>query len=83
LVRKWEGKNHLEDLDKNLKIILKWKETGWRRLAMGWMTGVRFRVPVGSRIFCSPYFPEQLWGLPSLLSKGTGGSFPRAKVVGT
>jgi hypothetical protein len=28
LVRKWDGKNHLDHLDINLKVILKWKEPG-------------------------------------------------------
>jgi hypothetical protein len=27
---------------------------------MGWMTGVRLRVLVGSRIFSSPHHPDQL-----------------------
>jgi hypothetical protein len=32
--------------------------------------GVGFRVPVGSRIFCSPRHSDQLWGPPSFLSNG-------------
>jgi hypothetical protein len=32
--------------------------------------GVGVRVPVGSRMFCSPRRPDQLWGPPSLLSNG-------------
>jgi hypothetical protein len=32
--------------------------------------GVGVRVPVGSRIFSSTYFPERAWGLPSLVSNG-------------
>jgi hypothetical protein len=32
--------------------------------------GVGFRVPVGSRIFSSPRYPDRLWGPPSLLSNG-------------
>jgi hypothetical protein len=28
------------------------------------------RVPVGSRMFCSPRRPDQIWDLPSLLSNG-------------
>jgi hypothetical protein len=30
--------------------------------------GVRVQVPVGSRIFTSPYRPDRLRGLPNLLS---------------
>jgi hypothetical protein len=32
--------------------------------------GVGVRVPVGSRLFCSPLRPDRLWGPPSLLSNG-------------
>jgi hypothetical protein len=32
--------------------------------------GVGFRVPVGSRIFSSPFRPERLWGPTNLLSNG-------------
>jgi hypothetical protein len=32
--------------------------------------GAEVRVPVGSRIFSSPYCPDWLWGPPSLLSNG-------------
>jgi hypothetical protein len=35
--------------------------------------GVRVRVPVGSRIFTSPYLPNRLWGPPNLLSNEYGG----------
>jgi hypothetical protein len=44
--------------------------------------GVRVRVPVGSRMFSSPSHPDRLWGPPSLLYKGTGGSFPWGKAAG-
>jgi hypothetical protein len=37
--------------------------------------GVGIRVPVGSRIFCSPFRPDCLWGPPNLLSNGFRGSF--------
>jgi hypothetical protein len=30
--------------------------------------GIRVLVPLGSRIFISPYHPDRLWGPPSLLS---------------
>jgi hypothetical protein len=32
--------------------------------------GVGVRVPVGSRIFCSPNRPDRLWGSPNLLTEG-------------
>jgi hypothetical protein len=37
--------------------------------------GVGVRVPVGSRIFCSPRRPDRLWGPPNLLSNGYWGLF--------
>jgi hypothetical protein len=40
-----------------------------------WEVGVR--VPVGSRIFASPYRPHRLWDPPSCLSNGSRGLFPR------
>jgi hypothetical protein len=39
--------------------------------------GVGVQVPVGSRIFSSPRRPDRIWGLPSLLSIGYRGLFPR------
>jgi hypothetical protein len=39
--------------------------------------GVGVRVPVQSRIFCSPRCPDRLWDLPSLLSNGYRGLYPR------
>jgi hypothetical protein len=39
--------------------------------------GVGVQVPVGSRMFSSPHRPDRLWGLPSLLSNGYRGLFPR------
>jgi hypothetical protein len=39
--------------------------------------GVGVRVPVGSRIFFSPRRPDLLRGLPSLVSNGYRGLFPR------
>jgi hypothetical protein len=45
------------------------------------MTGVRF--PAGAKIFFSlPPRPDRLWGLPSLLSVGTGAPSPRVKCTG-
>jgi hypothetical protein len=44
--------------------------------------GTGVRVPVGSRIFSSPRHPDRLWGPPSLLSNGYGGSFPGGKAAG-
>jgi hypothetical protein len=38
--------------------------------------GVRVQVPVGSRIFTSPYHPDQVWGPPNLLSNGYQMLFP-------
>jgi hypothetical protein len=35
--------------------------------------GVGVRVPVGPRIFTSPYRPDRLWGPLNLISNGYGG----------
>jgi hypothetical protein len=43
--------------------------------------GVEVRVPVGPRIFTSPYCPDRLWGPTSLLSYGYRGPFPGVKAV--
>jgi hypothetical protein len=40
--------------------------------------GARISVLVGARIFTSPYYPDWLWGPPSLLCNG---SFLRGKVT--
>jgi hypothetical protein len=45
--------------------------------------GVRFRVPIGLRIFTSRSCLERLWGPPSLLFNWYTGLFPRDKVAGT
>jgi hypothetical protein len=52
-------------------------------LATGYMLDVReigVRVPVGARFFSSPRLPDRLWGLPSLLSNGYRGLFPRWQI---
>jgi hypothetical protein len=53
-------------------------------IAVGIATGYRLddrgiwvRVPVGSRMFTSPYRPELLWGPTSLLCNRYRGIFPR------
>jgi hypothetical protein len=38
---------------------------------------VAVRVPLGTRIFTSPYRPHRLWGPPSLLFSGYRGLFLR------
>jgi hypothetical protein len=38
--------------------------------------GVGVRVPIWSRIFCSPRCPDLLWGPPNLLSNGYRGLSP-------
>jgi hypothetical protein len=43
--------------------------------------GVGVRVPVGSRIFTSPYCPDRLWGQPTSYPMGTGDSFPGGEVA--
>jgi hypothetical protein len=40
------------------------------------------RVPVGTRIFASPYRPDRLWGPPSLLSNAYNELFPGSKAAG-
>jgi hypothetical protein len=39
--------------------------------------GLTVQVPVGEIFFSSPCHPDQSWGLPSLLSNGYQGLFPR------
>jgi hypothetical protein len=41
--------------------------------------GVGIRVPLGARIFISPYRPYWLWGHPASYAMGTGGSFSEVK----
>jgi hypothetical protein len=45
--------------------------------------GVGVRVPVGARIFSSPYLPDRLWGPPCLLSNGYRGLIPGGRAAGT
>jgi hypothetical protein len=47
--------------------------TGYR--LVGREVGVR--VPVNARFICSPRRPDRFWALPSLLSNGYRGLFPR------
>jgi hypothetical protein len=56
-------------------------------IATGYELGERAvgaRVPVGSRIFCSPRRPDRLWRKPYLYPKGTWDSFlwDKAGVLG-
>jgi hypothetical protein len=44
--------------------------------------GVRVRVVIGLRTIFSSRLPDRLWGPLSLLSMGTGGSFPTGKAAG-
>jgi hypothetical protein len=43
---------------------------------------VGVRVPVGSRIFTSPYHPDRFWGPPNLLYNGYRGLFFGCKAAG-
>jgi hypothetical protein len=45
-------------------------------IVTGWMTGVRFQVPVGQKIFTSLYHPDSLWDPRFLLSNGYHRLFP-------
>jgi hypothetical protein len=49
-----------------------------------WMgdQGVGFRVPVGTKIFISPYRPDRFLGLPIHLSNDNMGAFPGCKEAG-
>jgi hypothetical protein len=42
---------------------------------------VGFRVPIGSRFFCSPHRPDRLWGPPNLMVLGA--LFPGVKAAGS
>jgi hypothetical protein len=41
--------------------------------------GVGVRVPVRSRVFCSPHHSDWLWGLANILSDGYQGLFPQGQ----
>jgi hypothetical protein len=44
--------------------------------------GAGVRVPVGSRMFTSPYHPDRLWSPPNPLFDGYGGLSPGVKRQG-
>jgi hypothetical protein len=44
--------------------------------------GAWVRVPVGKKIFTSPYRPDRLWGPPNFLQNGYLGFFPGGKAAG-
>jgi hypothetical protein len=44
--------------------------------------GIGFNSRQGNGFFSSPEPPKQIWGSPSLLPSGTGGSFPGDREMG-
>jgi hypothetical protein len=82
LVRKVIGRDLLEDLDVDERIIFIriWELDKSRDSAVGIATGYRMedqrvgvRVPVRARIFTSPCSPDRLWDPPNLISNGYRG----------
>jgi hypothetical protein len=64
------SKELLHAVGYNLRVWNRSRYSDWLRADD---RGVGVRVPVGYRIFSSPYRPERLWGSPSILRIGYRG----------